>query len=223
MAKVIDLTLPVKKHWRWLAGSFLRSNHEEGEAFRATMLMMSAHGFTHVDAPGHFVKGAPTMENVPLEWYYGEAAVIDLTHVGAEQAVTPADLERQAGHLHKGDIAILRTDWPRKCNWESMDFWAIAPYLTEDACRWLAARGAKTVGMDFPGDYLLRYEVTDRRHKREAKDNTTHAILLANNIGLLEYLTNLDQISKPRVMIYALPLKIVGSDGSPVRAIAVEE
>ncbi|MDA8219125.1 MAG: cyclase family protein [Dehalococcoidales bacterium] len=223
MSRVVDLSLPIKKHWRWFSGTWLRANHEGGEHFRHTMLTMSVHGFTHVDAPGHFVKGGPTIEDVPLERYSGEAAIVDLTHIGAEMGVAAADLEERGLHVRKGDIAILRTDWPRKCNWETMDFMATAPYVTAEACQWLLARGVKAVGTDFPADYVLRHEVTDRTRKHSAADNTTHYNLLAAGVGLIEYLTNLHLIGQPRALIYALPLKIVGSEGSPVRAIAVVE
>ena len=223
MARVIDLSLPIGKHWRWFGGSFLVRNHEEGDNFRHTVFTTSVHAFTHVDAPGHFVKGAATIEAVPLNWYCGEAAVVDVTQVGAEQPVTAAELDRQGGHVRAGDIAVLRTDWPRRSDYRTLDFWAKAPYTSADACDWLAERGVKSVGADFPGDFVLRCEVADRRRRIAKEENTTHQLLLARGIGLIEYLVNLDQLTRPRVMLYALPLKIVGADGSPVRAIAVEE
>ncbi|MCL4466030.1 MAG: cyclase family protein [Chloroflexi bacterium] len=222
MTKVIDLTLPIGKHWRWFTGSFLKSNHEEGESFRHTVFTMSAHAFTHVDAPAHFVKGAATIEDVPLAMYSGEAAVVDLTHLTPQEPVTAGELERHAGHVRAGDIAVLRSDWPLRRSCQSLEFWSEAPYLAADACEWLAAKGVKAVGCDFPGDYLLRYEVTDRRHRSAKEDNTTHQLLLAKGIGLIEYLTNLHELSRSRVELYALPLKLVGADGSPVRAIALE-
>jgi arylformamidase len=223
MARLIDLSHPIKKHWHWMAASTRLRDHAEGDIFRHTMMVMNMHSFTHVDAPGHFVPGEATMESVPLDLYSGEAALIDLTYVAEEQAITAADLERQGGHVRAGDIAVLRTDWPRRHDVGSMDFVALAPYVTDDACHWLRERGVKAVGSDFPNDYLIRFEVTDRRRVRRKEENTTHEHLLAHGIGLIEYLTNLHEISKPRVQLYALPLKIVGSDGSPVRAIAVEE
>ncbi len=223
MPRVIDLSLPIKKHWRWPSGTYLIRNHEAGELFRHTVLTMSVHGFTHVDAPGHFVKGEATIEAVPLERYCGDAAILDLTGVQADQGIVAADLQPYADLVKPGDIAVLRTDWPLRASWETMDFWSSAPYVTEEGCRWLAAKGVKAVGSDFPADYVLRYEVTDRRHVATAEENTTHQYLLSQGIGLIEYLTNLHSLTRPRVRLYALPLKIVGSDGSPVRAIAVEE
>jgi kynurenine formamidase len=184
---------------------------------------MAVHGFTHVDAPAHFIKGAPTIDQLPIDAYCGEAAVVNLTRVGAEQAIEPEDLEGRARHLRPGDIALLRTDWGRKEDWQSMAFWEKAPYLTEAACRWLVDHRVKAVGMDFPGDYILRNEVVDRRRHARPEENTTHQYLLAAGVGLVEYLTNLDAVTKDRVRFYALPLKIAGSDGSPVRAVAVED
>lgn len=222
MARVIDLTLPIKKHWRWYSGTFLTGSHEEGDTFRKTNLVMAVHGFTHVDAPAHFVEGAPTIDQLPIDFYCGEAAVVDLTPVAPEQAISQGDLASRAEHVRHGDIVLLRSDWGKSADWQTMDYWAKAPYLTEDACRWLVEAGVRAVGMDFPGDYVLRNEVLDRRYHARPEENTTHQFLLAAGVGLIEYLTNLDAIHTRRVRFYALPLKIVGSDGSPVRAIAVE-
>ncbi|MHB1131798.1 MAG: cyclase family protein [Chloroflexota bacterium] len=222
MPRVIDLSLPIGKHWRWLSLSCQPRTHEAGDHFRQTVLTMSVHAFTHVDAPAHFVPGAPTIEDVPLDRYCGEAAVVNLTHIAAGQPVTAGDLENRAGALRPGDIALLRTDWPSQRDYRTLEFWSDAPYIEAAACDWLAERGVKAVGFDFPGDYLLRYEVIDRRHKAAKEDNTTHQRLLARGIGLIEYLVNLDQLRQTRVWLYALPLKVEGADGSPVRAVAVE-
>ncbi|MHB1005189.1 MAG: cyclase family protein [Chloroflexota bacterium] len=51
----------------WYSGTFLTRNHEEGEHFRQTTMLMGVHGFTHVDAPGHYVKGGPTIDQLPID------------------------------------------------------------------------------------------------------------------------------------------------------------
>lgn len=223
MARLIDLSHPVKQHWRWLAMRSLLSDHKRGDNFSHSLYVLDVHGFTHVDAPGHFVPGERLMEDVPLEIYSGEAAVVDLSHIGAEEPVTVADLMDKGGHVREGDIVLLRTDWPRKVDFYSMEYMARGPYMTEEACHWLRERRIKAFGSDFPADYAMRFEVTDRQRKRKREENTTHELLLNHGIGLIEHLTNLHELSQPRVQFFALPLKLVGSDGSPVRAVALVE
>jgi len=61
----------------------------------------------------HFQPAGRDILRMPVDQWIGEAAVVDLTHVGANAPVTAADLERRAGHVRAGDIVLLRTDWPR--------------------------------------------------------------------------------------------------------------
>jgi kynurenine formamidase len=70
----------------------------------------------------------------------GEAAVVDLTHLGETAEVTGAALDRHAGHVRAGDIVLLRTDWPARCEVASERFWKDAPYTGASACQWLVAR-----------------------------------------------------------------------------------
>ena len=121
---------------------------------------MPGHGFTHCDGFSHFIRGGTTVDQMPLETWVGDAAVVDLTHVGANTAVEAADLEARGHHVRRGDIALLRTDWPRKRSWETLEFWTEAPWTSAAACRWLVARGVKAVGYDYPPDHPIRDLVT---------------------------------------------------------------
>ena len=76
---------------------------------------MSCHAYTHVDAPVHFLPGDRDIASMPVDQWMGEAAVVDLTHLGENAEVTAADLDRRAGHVRAGDIVLLRTDWPARC------------------------------------------------------------------------------------------------------------
>ena len=225
MSKVIDLTLPIKDHWRWFAHAMRVHDHDRGDLFTHSYMVLNMHGFTHVDAPKHYLAKGATIEHVPLGQWYGEAVVVNLTHIGARQAVTAQDLEQCGGSVRPGDIALLRTDWPLKCDWESMDFWGEGPYVSKSACEWLIAKKVKTVGYDFMPDDVLRYQVLDpkRLESSTGPENTTHHELFPAGITVVEYLVNLHLITKPRVMFYALPLLIERGDGSPVRAVAIED
>jgi arylformamidase len=112
--RVIDLAFPIKPHFRWKVGTELRSSHAKGDLFQTTMLTIHCHAFTHVDAPVHFLPGGRHVAELPVDQWVGDAAVVDLTHVEDNGEVTAAHLEQQAQHVRAGDIAVLRTDWPKR-------------------------------------------------------------------------------------------------------------
>lgn len=220
MKKIVDLTLPIQEHWRWLCK--LRPHHTFDDGFFFHQYMdYNLHGFTHVDAHLHYIPGAPSIEKVPLDIWYGEATVVDLSHLGENGAVTAAEMEKHAQHVKAGDIVLLRTDWPLKCDYTTREFWGKGPYTAADACHWLVNRKVKTVGYDYPPDDILRYEVLDSSHVGTSPDDfPTHDIFFKAGVFVIEYLCNLHLIKKQRFEFMALPLPIVGGDGSPARAIA---
>jgi len=220
--RVIDLTLTIKEHWRWSPKLYPISTFENYH-FLTQRIDLNLHGFTHVDSPLHFLPNGPSMEKMPLEKYMGEAAVVNLSHLGENGGVTAEDLEKKGRHIRSGDIVLLRTDWPLKCDYMSRDFWAKSPYTTREACEWLVRRKVKTVGYDYPPDYVLRKRLLDPQYKDKPEENTTHYVFFKEGIVAVEYLCNLHLISKDRVQFMALPLLIAGAEGSPARAIAIEE
>ncbi len=132
--RTIDLSFPLKPHFHWTVGSERRSTHESGAIFQSTVFTASCHAYTHVDAPVHFLSGdrdiaqMPVDHQMPVDQWMGPAAVVDLTHLGDNGEVSAADLERRAGHVERGDIVLLRTDWPLKCAVETERFWREAPF-----------------------------------------------------------------------------------------------
>ena len=222
MSKVIDLTLTIRKHWRWHMKLYPHHTFEDS-FFLHQFMDYNLHGFTHVDALLHFLPGMPSIEKVPMDKFMGEATVVNLSHLGENDGVTAAELEKHGQQVKAGDIVLLRTDWPLKCDYMTKDFWGKAPYTARDACEWLVKRKVKSVGYDYPPDYILRYEVIDPQHKYKAEECTTHDVFFKEGIYVIEYLCNLHLITKERVQFMALPILIEGAEGAPVRAIAIEE
>ena len=184
-------------------------------------MTLACHAYTHVDAPKHFLPGARHIAEMPVDQWVGEAAVVDLTHLADNDGVTAADLERRAGHVRAGDIALLRTDWPRRVSVDEERFWRDAPFTAADACHWLVARGVKAVGYDYPPDPSLRMN-PEHPGTIAREHHVTHDVFFPRGIAVIEYLANLRNIGKPRTLFMALPLKVDGGDGSPVRAVALE-
>jgi kynurenine formamidase len=219
--KIIDLSFPIRPHFRWKVASELRTSHARGDNFQSTILTIGCHAYTHVDAPNHFLPGDRDIAAMPVEQWMGEAAVVDLTHLGANAEVTAAELQARAQHVRAGDIALLRTDWPRKVEVASERFWKDAPWTGPSACQWLIERRVKAVGYDYPPDYSVRTGIFSPGTRVPREECTTHHYFFPAGIVVIEYLANLDTIGVPRCRFIALPLKIEGADGSPVRAIAL--
>jgi len=222
--KIVDLTLTIRDQWRWPVKLETVATHEK-DYFLERYMSFRPHSFTHVDAPLHFLPDGASIDKVPLEKFYGEAAIIDLSHLGENAGVSAAELEKHGQHTGAGDIALIRTDWPLKYDYMTKDFWSKAPYMERDACEWLVERKVKAWGGDFPCDYLLRYEVTEpgRVAQLPREDHTTHFIFFQAGVIQFEYIVNQHLLTRNRVNFMALPLPIEGLDGSPVRAVAIEE
>lgn len=219
---IVDLSLPIRPHVRWPTAVTVVSDFgDPSHPFRASWLALPGHGFTHCDGFSHFVPDGLTVDRMPLETWIGEAAVVDLTHVGAGAPVTAADLEARGAHVGRGDIALLRTDWPRRRSWETAEFWTEAPWTSPEACRWLVGRGVKAVGYDYPPDFPVRYLLQGFPRPVAPEEWATHHTFFPAGIGVIEYLVNLDRLGRPRVRFVALPLRLEGGDGAPARAIAI--
>jgi arylformamidase len=219
--RVVDLSFPIRPHFRWKVAREVRASHARGDLFESSTMALPCHAFTHVDAPKHFLPGMPSIDEMPVDQWVGDAAVVDLTHLGANAAVTAAELERHAGHVGAGDIALLRTDWPRRMSVDDERFWRDAPWTARSACEWLVARRVKAVGYDYPPDYSIRTMIFEPGTKVTAEDCTTHHVFFPKGVTVIEYLTNLHEIGAARCRFVALPLRLAEADGSPVRAIAL--
>ncbi|MAG97670.1 MAG: cyclase family protein [Alphaproteobacteria bacterium] len=220
MAKIVDLSVPIEDHFRWPIDRQLKASHAEGSDFQVTYLGMGVHGFTHMDAPRHFVAGAPTTSAVELEKTVGEAAVVDLRPIAENTEITTELLAPRAEHVREGDIVLLKTCWDEQRELHTPEFWTTAPYLSRSACEWLLGRGIRALGVDFPQDYPIR-GLLSGGGTAEAADFVSHDVLLRNGVILIEYLCNMGALEQDRVMLVALPMKIPDSDGAPSRVIAL--
>jgi kynurenine formamidase len=199
----------------------------QGYYYAANNFATSEHGGTHLDAPVHFAEGRWSVEQVPLEQLVGDAAVVDVSARCATQPdyqVTVEDLTTwEAAHGSLDDaIVLVRTDFSKR--------WP-------DAERYLgtAERGAGAVAnLHFPGIHpdTARWLVANRKVKAMGIDTAsidygqstlyeTHRVLYERNIPGFENLTNLDRLPARGATVIALPMKIKGGSGAPLRAIAV--
>jgi arylformamidase len=179
----------------------------------STFCLFCHHG-THVDAPNHFIEDGDAIHEIPLTSLVGPAAVVELGD-HETRAITGNTLEDRGRHVRKGDIIILRTMWSDK-HWDTDTFWNSGPYLSPDGADWIVERGAKAVVYDFSEEAKIREKGW------RGEDCIIHHKILGNDIYNIEYVRNLGKIERPRCAIIALPLPLVGLDGSPTRVIALE-
>jgi kynurenine formamidase len=175
-----------------------------------TELHMVVHHGTHVDAPRHFISDGPTMDQIPLERFYGSGVVwrIDAPALGV---IEVDDLERATPRMQEGDIVLLDTGWGKHVNTEEYENHSS---LSPAAAEWLVERGAKLVGVDFSTPDLTA-------HRRPPNFGfPVHYTLLGAGVLIAEHMTNLPALSGRRAEIMFLPLNIAGSDGAPARVIA---
>lgn len=176
----------------------------KGDEANVSELRLGTHTGTHVDPPFHFIDGAPTAEALDLDVLIGPAVVADLR--GAGPAIEPADLDELK--LPEGTTRLLfRT--PNSELWTRDDVTFPDSYtaLTPDGAAWCIERGIKLVGTDF-----LSIE------QRGARGHPTHVTLLRAGAIILEGL-DLSRVEPGTYDLCVLPMKIVGGDGAPARAI----
>lgn len=173
-----------------------------------SVIVLGSHTGTHVDAPIHFVKGGKALDQLPVEAFVGEAAVIDLSDIPPGKAVTASDLNAHASEVNEGDIALLYTGFSKR--WNDPKARRKFTFLGKDAAEWLVQRRVKAVGID----YLSVEEYG-------ARSPVAHRTLLSHEIPIIESLNErLGEIVGRRVLLVCLPIKVGGCDGAPARAIA---
>jgi arylformamidase len=217
----IDLSMTIKDHWRWKVDQVLHHDFEKGDDFRTSIFQMGAHAFTHVDTPLHCKPGSITLGELGVGAYSGSAAVVDISYKKANEPITVEDLQENGKHIKPDDIVLLKTCWDTHCNPTSKEYWTEAPYVTEEAAIWLREKKPRVVGFDFPQDYSLK--LIDQGGNWKLEELTTHEHLLNHDILHIEYLCNMSKITKDRVELICLPLKLEGFEGGPARVVAIEK
>lgn len=182
----------------------------EGSSVNVGSISMSLHNGTHGDASFHFDYDGWTMEQAALETYFGPAVVVDLTERfagGAMPHIQIADLEAVGDELRDAPRLLLKTGVWREPDVFPKQIPVIAPGVAE----WMKSMGVNLLGLDLPSVDEI-----------EAKRLVNHHALGAAGISIIESL-DLNAIAAGRYNLIALPLKIKGGDGSPVRAILWRE
>jgi len=199
-----------------------------GYYYAANNLFTAEHGGTHIDAPIHFAEGRPSVDQIPLTRFFGHAVLVDVSsraESDADYQVTVEDLvnwESEHGQIPPGTIMLIRTGfaryWPDAARYLGTDERgeeAVAqlhfPGLHPDAARWLVDnRPVRAVGID-----------TASIDFGQSTAFESHQVLFASEIPAFENLMALDRLPPTGAFVVALPMKIAGGSGGPLRAVAV--
>lgn len=183
--------------------------------FSARNLLISEHGGTHSDAIWEYKPSGKTIENMPLEYFFGSAICVDLSHVPYSRYIEVSDIKSALNksnlEIKKGDILLMYTaHYDRNFN---TDKWQTEySGLSYEAATYLAKSGIVNIGVDAPAiDHP------------DDLNFSGHLVCGEYDITNTENLCNLDQLVSKRFLYFGLPLKIKEGSGSPIRAIALLE
>ena len=232
--RIVDLSHafgPKTLYWPTSPSKFALEKLASGQTaggyfYAANSLCTPEHGGTHLDAPLHFSERGRATADIPLEQLVAPAVVIDI----AAQAGKTRDyrlavqdvsaFEKQHGRIARGTIVLLKTGWSR--HWPDAKAYlgddtpgdasklSFPSYGADAAKELVEGRGVAALGIDTASiDY------------GKSTDFVVHRIAAAKNVPGLENLTNLDQLPARGATVVALPMKIEGGSGAPLRAIAL--
>jgi kynurenine formamidase len=234
---VVDLSHPYDAQtifWPTESGFVLENEHDgktdKGFYYRSNKFSSPEHGGTHIDAPSHFAEKGMALDEIPLDHLVGPAVVVDVSKACARDAdyrVTVedfAEFEKRYGEIPDHAIVLIRTGfakyWPDRKKYLGTDERgapAVAklhfPGLGPEAAAWLVReRKIHAVGLDTASiDY------------GQSTAFEAHVELMTNGVPALENLANLEQLPPTGITVVALPMKIKGGSGGPLRAIAIVE
>jgi kynurenine formamidase len=211
-----------------LSAKYLRT----GQGWANENLRLSTHGTTHIDAPWHYGPRsggirARTIDEMPLDWFYGTGVVLNISALGTNQAADVSVVETalmEADHrISAGDIVLFRTGNDRL--WGQREYYSAGPGVSADATRWLIDRGVRLMGID-----AWSFDAPLHHQSRQAKATGRCDIFwAAHYVGTeLEYchmerLANLAALPSTGFTICAFPLKVAGGSAGPARVVAMLE
>jgi kynurenine formamidase len=185
-----------------------KEHYAPGTQFQIGKIEMVANTGTYLDSPFHRYEDGKDLSQLELTSLADlEGVLVVAGNDSAERAIT---MELFDSVDVKGKAVLIRTDW--SAHWRTDKYFEGHPFLTKDAARSLAARGAALVGID-------SYNIDDTADL----SRPAHSILLGAGIPIVEHMCNLDQVPVAAFKFFAVPVKVKGFGTFPVRAFAITE
>ena len=209
-----------------LTPKYLRS----GLGWANDTIELSTHGTTHVDAPWHYAptsegRPAKTIDEVPLEWCYGDGVVLDLRHKQHGESISIDDVRTALGkighQLKPREIVLIQTGNDRRLG--TREYFTHGPGMSAEATRWILDHGVKLTGIDSWG-WDVPLGVLAAEAKRTGRRDVfwaAHYVGVDKEYCHIERLTNLDQLPPKGFTVCAFPLKVKGGSAGPARVVAI--
>ncbi|HEX78124.1 MAG TPA: cyclase family protein [Dehalococcoidia bacterium] len=250
MVRIVDLSVPIEESPSDpLPVELVHESHEKSAAAMARFfgcnesdiphglgwandyVKLHAHAGTHVDAPWHYFptaggKPARTIDELPLEWFYGDGVVIDMRHKSKGSVITVADLEaalRKIGYQIKpGDIVLIHTGADKY--WGKAEYFDAGCGMGREATLWLIERGVRVMGIDAWGWDRPFWAI--KEEFAESKDSgilwAAHRVGMEREYCHMEKLANLDKLPRPfGFKVACFPVKLAGGSAGWCRAVAI--
>jgi kynurenine formamidase len=178
------------------------------EGYNLFNVILGSQTGSHVDAPYHFSNVGATVDKVDLRNFMGHGIIVDVTYKAAKEEITLEELRKHEPQIATADMVLLRTNWYKKAG--TPEFYD-HPFLAQGAGKYLIDKGVKVAGID-----AINLDRTG------GTEFPIHDMFSEAGRVIAENLAHLDLVDFESPFFIFLPLKLVGCDGSPVRAVAVE-
>jgi kynurenine formamidase len=174
--------------------------------YNLSRVTMSTHQGTHVDAPLHMLPDAETIDQIALERWIVRAVKADLTYIKPRGQIGVKDLLPYEKKIDEGYSILLDTGWGKV--FPQKEYFSDFPMITMELAEWFGSKKVGLVGMDMPCPNPVDWK-------------GVHQAMLGKGVLIVEGIANLSALGGEPFTFMALPLKLKGRDGSPVRAVAM--
>jgi kynurenine formamidase len=214
--KLVDLTLEITSDMITFPGypmpTFIKWSNFETQGYVSETMFLSTHTGTHIDAPFHFDPNGQTIDQVEIERYVCNNAILLKIQKESNQMISSDDIRRTSqSEIKEKDTIVFSTGWEKRIK-KKADYINNNPGLSKDAAEFLVEKKVNAVAIDCPSI-----------DKGTDSGLIVHKMLLSNQILIIENLCNLYRFNNQRFTLLITPLKLAGASGSPVRAIGIEE
>lgn len=205
--KVLDISWPISPAMTGYKDKatvkFEMARTIEKDNLRDSLIALSSHTGTHIDAPSHFLRDGKTIDEIHLDRLIGPCKVLSFTLI--ENEITAEDLIEY--QIEEGDIILLKTNNSAQSPEDKFNYEYV--YLGQSGARYLGEKKVKAVGID--------YLSMERSHP----DHPTHMTLFHHDVLVVEGL-RLGHVQAGEYFFVCLPLNTVGLEAAPARAILIE-
>lgn len=214
--KIVDLTLEITSDMITFPGypmpNFIKWSKFDTQGYVSEVMFLSTHTGTHMDAPFHFNPNGQTIDQIEVDRYICNNAILMKIQKNANEMITSDDITRDSKYeIKEKDTVVFSTGWEKQIK-QKDNYIGNNPGLSKDAAEYLVEKKVNAIGIDSPSiDIGIDSGLT------------VHKTLLSNEILIIENLCNLYKFTSGKFTLLVTPLKLAGASGSPVRAIGIEE